>query len=130
MSGRSGSSDIEEYRRRIRLLRRMFGMNQVEFCKYIGIDYKTWNHYERGYPISQKTARMLKEKIPGVSVDWIWFGEQWNVEAELLKTLQRLDREERKLGPGEQEPTRIIPKVRRRISKTNAPRRKASHAAE
>jgi transcriptional regulator with XRE-family HTH domain len=67
--------DEEGYRRRIRLLRRVLGMNQTQFAAHVGIDYKKWNHYECGYPVSRETAFMLRQKIDWFSADWLWHGD-------------------------------------------------------
>ena len=88
------SFDKDGYRRRIRVLRRLKGMNQTEFTKFSGIPYKVWNHYEQGYPASRQALWTLREKIPGVSTDWIWFGETNGVEPKLLRRLEQLERED------------------------------------
>lgn len=104
-------SDEEAYRRRVRALRRVYG-SQAEFCEFTGIDIKTWNHYERGYPITLKTFKILKAKMPGLSADWLWFGETWKMDTELLKLVQRLASEDE---PPESRRRRAMPKERRRL---------------
>ena len=116
-----GSFDIEEYRQRIRLLRKLYGMKQIEFAAFMGIDYKKWNHYENGYPISRKTAQFLLKELPELTVDWIWFGNERGVGEKLLQRLQQLAREDR------QERVVVPVKVSARRKK-NAPKQKRSRA--
>jgi transcriptional regulator with XRE-family HTH domain len=91
-----GSFDVDDYRRRIRLLRKLFGENQTEFAARVGIPYKRWHHYERGYPIPRETAFILHDKVPGISTDWIWFGREGNLDAGLRDRLRKLERQEAK----------------------------------
>jgi transcriptional regulator with XRE-family HTH domain len=107
--------DIEGYCRRIRMLRRLRGMNQTQFAAFIGVPYKKWHHYERGYPVSRETAFVLHEKIEGFSTDWLWFGDLRAIAPGTLAQLQAFEAEERKRLA----PTKPLPRtvVRKRISK-------------
>jgi len=67
--------DIEAYRKRLRIMREILsGDNQTEFAKRLGIDFKRWSNYERGYPVPREVAFLLRQKFPGMSIEWIWFG--------------------------------------------------------
>lgn len=79
--------DTEEYITRIRLLRKLYKMAPKEFAEFVGIDNKTWSHYEHGYPISRKSFQFLHRKIFGFPVEWLWYGDETHVESELLKKL-------------------------------------------
>src|SRR4029077_867925 len=74
--GKSQGFDIEAYRRRLRILREIVsGDNQTDFAKRLGVDYKRWSNYERGYPVPREVAFLLHDKFPGMSIEWIWFGK-------------------------------------------------------
>lgn len=88
------SWNVEEYCRRIRLLRGLFGESQTEFAFRLGIPFKKWNHYERGYPLSRETAFILQQKVPGISTDWIWFGNEKGLSDTLQRRLEGLMRED------------------------------------
>jgi hypothetical protein len=70
----------EEYRLRLRVLRKFFERNGPQFAEMIGIPYKQWHHYERGYPIARETAFLMMEQ--GIPVDWLWFGDAGRTERE------------------------------------------------
>jgi transcriptional regulator with XRE-family HTH domain len=72
--------DVEAYRLRLRLLREIVsGENQVDFARRLGIPFKRWSNYERGYPVPRETAFLLMKKFPGLSVEWLWFGMTGNL---------------------------------------------------
>jgi hypothetical protein len=86
----------DEYRLRLKVLRKLFNdMNATEFSEFIGVPYKKWHHYERGYPIARETAfLMIQKRIP---VEWLWFGD-YEGQAErdwILAQLRELLRKEK-----------------------------------
>jgi DNA-binding XRE family transcriptional regulator len=95
----SSPSKIEAYKNRLRLLREIIsGENQTMFAKTIGMDFKRWNNFERGYPLPMKVAFMLFEQYGekyGFSVDWIWWGKEGNLSPDFKKKLQVLEGLER-----------------------------------
>jgi hypothetical protein len=81
-------TDIDEYVARIKLLREITsGDSQNHFADKIGIDMKRWNNFERGYPLPRDVAFLLVDKLPGMSVDWIWFGWTGNLSPEWKRKL-------------------------------------------
>jgi transcriptional regulator with XRE-family HTH domain len=76
-----------EYIERLRLTREALGYEQQRtFAEALGIPFKRWNSYERGYPIPRETAWLL-EKTFGVSVEWLWWGKEGNMPKSLLKKI-------------------------------------------
>jgi transcriptional regulator with XRE-family HTH domain len=72
--------DVAAYKNRLRLLREIIsGENQVEFAERLGVPFKRWSNYERGYPVPRETAFLLIKKFPGMSVEWLWFGMPGNL---------------------------------------------------
>jgi DNA-binding XRE family transcriptional regulator len=67
--------NVEDYRRRLQLMRAMFGCNQTRFAKLVGVPPKTWNNYERGYPLPRETMWKLRNRL-GISAEWIYFGTE------------------------------------------------------
>lgn len=92
--------DVEAYRHRLRLLREIIsGANQTEFAEKLGIEFKRWSNYERGYPVPRETAFLLMEKFPGLSVEWIWFGWPGNLSAyyrDKIELAEKLDAERKR----------------------------------
>jgi hypothetical protein len=83
----------EDYRRRVRLLRKLYSMDQKQWSEFIGIHYKKWNHYERGYPVSRESQVTLRQKL-GISIDWLCFGDPSGMTLGMLAHLRHLELEE------------------------------------
>jgi transcriptional regulator with XRE-family HTH domain len=117
--------DKDKYRERLRLLRRVLGMNQTEFAEFIGVGYKKWNHYESGYPVSRETAFLLHDKLRDVlpiTIDWLWWGDTRGLAQ---GTVEQLNAQRERRGKGLQPagPPRPIPP--HRISKKDKTHRPA-----
>jgi DNA-binding XRE family transcriptional regulator len=75
--------DKAAYRERIKLMRKACGnLSQTEFTLLIGIAYKTWSHYEQGYAMPKEAAFVIHERLPGMSIEWLWFGKEGNLSPE------------------------------------------------
>ncbi|MEH2525819.1 MULTISPECIES: helix-turn-helix domain-containing protein [unclassified Bradyrhizobium] len=89
--------DVEAYKRRLTMLREIVsGENQAEFAERLGVPFKRWNNYERGYPVPRETAFLIMHKFPGMSVEWLWFGHTGNLSEhyrERIKIAETLARE-------------------------------------
>lgn len=125
--GKLEGFDIEAYRQRLRLLREIVAGedNQTEFCRILGIDFKRWNNYERGYPVPREVAFMLHSKLPGMSIEWIWFGKKSGLSPEYLKRIEvaeRLDIEQRQT-------LAEMERIRKKLNEGTAKRKKALHSA-
>jgi hypothetical protein len=92
--------DPEGYLHRLKLLREVIsGENRTDFAKRLGIEYKRWDNYERGYPMPRQTAFHLMKTFPGMSVEWLWFNMFGNLSqdyAERIRAAELVDREEAK----------------------------------
>lgn len=86
----------EAYRKRVRLLRKLHGMTQVEWSEFTGIPYKRWHHYERGYPVSRESLFILRIAVKGFSADWLYWGDPSGLSKGTLSHLRRLQREDRR----------------------------------
>ncbi len=62
---------------RLKALRYMIaGDNQTTFAAQMGIEVKRWNNFERGSPLSKEIAFLLVQKIPGLTLDWLFLGRE------------------------------------------------------
>ncbi len=62
---------------RLKALRHMIaGENQTVFASKIGIEVKRWNNFERGSPLSKEIAILLVQKIPGLTLDWLFLAKE------------------------------------------------------
>lgn len=67
-------SNVAVAKRLIALRRSVAGDNQTRFAALIGIEVKTWNASERTGNLSRKTAVLLCNKFPGLTLDWLYRG--------------------------------------------------------
>jgi hypothetical protein len=89
--------DVAAYKRRLQILRRITGnRDQTSFAKHLGIDYKRWSNFERGYPVPREMAFMLTSKFPGMSIEWIWFNTKAGLSTDYAKAIERCEREDRR----------------------------------
>jgi transcriptional regulator with XRE-family HTH domain len=84
--------------KRMRKLRIALGYKQASTfaLSRLGIDANRWTNVERGFPLSKELAFLLVQKIPGLTLKWIYFGR---AETSLSVGLAR------KLGELGEEPT-------------------------
>ena len=82
---------------RLRLLRMLIGGvgrgSQARFVRELGIASSRWNNVEAGsYRLSLDIALLLVRSIPGLTLDWIYFGRVNPITAPLLRDLSRLSK--------------------------------------
>jgi transcriptional regulator with XRE-family HTH domain len=120
--------DKAAYVARLRLLRRALGMNQAQFTAFVGIGYKKWNHYERGYALSRETAFLLHDKLRDVlpvTIDWLWWGDTRGLAQGTIEQLNALREHKGKSLQGKSPRGPARPTKPRRISKKDRTRRPA-----
>jgi transcriptional regulator with XRE-family HTH domain len=87
--------EVEAYKKRLQLLRSMYGETQEAFADRLEIPFKRWNQYERGYPLPRDTAFLIRQKIsPGI-IEWIWFGDESRVPDEFRERIRGAEKQER-----------------------------------
>lgn len=88
---------VDDGKMRLRVLRKYTKLNQMEFAEHMGIPYKKWNHYERGYALPRDSAFALVRKFEGrLTLGWLWFGIPTGMEKSLLKQLTKLLAQEKR----------------------------------
>jgi transcriptional regulator with XRE-family HTH domain len=108
-----GEFDANDYKYRLRLLREaLSGENQQEFAERVGVPFKRWNTYERGYPIPRETAFLLIKQFDGISVEWLWFGMAGNMSPVILKRIAAIEDLHREREASAQDLKRAQAKVR------------------
>jgi DNA-binding XRE family transcriptional regulator len=80
---------IEDIAARLAQLRESFPeMNQAAFASYLGMTAQAWNNYERGLRRPDlATALKICQRVPGLTLDWIYRGEEGGLSARLLRQL-------------------------------------------
>ena len=68
-----------------------YGDNQTAFSEWLGIDKKSWHGYETtGNNLPVPVARILKKKVPGLRIEWIYDGEAGLMPLDMVTTLSKL----------------------------------------
>ena len=60
---------------RLVIIRESTGMEAAAFAKHVGISYTAWNNYENGYSIPWQQAKKVRDKMPWITTDYIYFGD-------------------------------------------------------
>ncbi len=88
MARRETGGPKNELASRLRLLRASTGRSGPAFAEWIGIDYPRWNNYERGYPLPTPIALILCQRVPGLTLDWIYRGRFEGMTLDLVRRLE------------------------------------------
>jgi DNA-binding XRE family transcriptional regulator len=114
--------DVAAYQARLRLLREIIsGENQMDFAKRLGIPFKRWSNYERGYPVPRETAFLICKKFPGMSVEWIWWGWTGNLSENYAKKIKVAEQHGQELAEAE----KALAKAKEKLDAATAKRNKA-----
>jgi hypothetical protein len=75
---------------RLKLLRKAVseGDNQTAFAARVGVELKRWNNFERGKPLSKEIAILLVQRIPGLTLDWLYLGKADSLPGVLRNELE------------------------------------------
>ena len=118
----------DDYKYRLRLLREIIsGENQAEFAARVGVPFKRWNTYERGYPIPRETAWLLLEQFEGITVEWLWFGWTTHLSPQFQKRIKEVESGHREMEAATRSVEQAQAKldaVATRFKKVPAPKRR------
>jgi DNA-binding XRE family transcriptional regulator len=89
-------------RDRIKLVRAILGLKNSEIGKQLGIDGKTWNSYERGFPVPRRTVWALKDKFD-LSPEWVWYGAEGNLTKQWRNWIREIEKLYKELHAAEAE---------------------------
>lgn len=53
----------------------------------MGFEVKRWNNFERGLPLGKEAAFQLVQKIPGLTLDWLFLGKEDGLPVKLQREL-------------------------------------------
>ena len=60
------------------------------FAAFLEISNNRYNGFENGLPLSREVAFLIVKKIPGLSLDWLYFGRSEALPLELARRLGEL----------------------------------------
>lgn len=77
---------------RLKRLRTAFGYATVPaFAVLLRVEPKRWYNFENGFPLSRDMAILLVQRIPGLTLDWIYLGRADGLPIELARRLGVFD---------------------------------------
>lgn len=82
---------------RLKRLREALGYDTaLGFAKMLGVVPQRWYNFENGLPLSKEIAFQLVRTVPGLTLDWLFFGKPDGLPLELARRLGEVPR----LPPG------------------------------
>ncbi len=74
---------------RLRLLRSaLYNEDCTQFAARLGISVQRMNNFENGYPLSLEVASRICAVVPGMSLDWLYRGDERALPAVMLDKLR------------------------------------------
>ena len=74
---------------RARRIRQMLsGDNQTAFARKLGISLSRWNNIENGVPLGKEVAFRLVQAIPGLTLDYLYFGRPGGMSYDMWVKLE------------------------------------------
>ena len=79
---------------RVKRLRVAMGYeSQGAFAALLGLSAPRWNNIEQGLPMSRDIAFRLVRNVPGLTLDWLYFGKPGGLPLDLARLLGELPSE-------------------------------------
>ena len=60
---------------------------QVDFAKFLGVSKSRLGNVENGAPLGKDLAFKMVQKIPGLTTDWLWFGDPSGLSLQMAQLL-------------------------------------------
>lgn len=77
---------------RLRRLRDAYGYaTAAAFAAFLDIPVTTYNSFENGAALSRQAAFRIAQRLPGVSLDWLYFGKPDGLPLEVARRLRLLE---------------------------------------
>lgn len=75
---------------RLRLIREKLHKirSQRQFAAQLNVPYNTYNNWERGSPIPESWVERLKRITPGITGDWLFWGDESRLDVETLRKIK------------------------------------------
>lgn len=83
---------LEDVAGRCRLLwRALDHANSAAFAAWLGVGPTRWNNVENTGILSKELAFLLQRKIPGMRIEWLWFGDRAMMPDYLLRKIDAVE---------------------------------------
>jgi hypothetical protein len=74
---------------RLRVLRMaLFNEKSADFARRLNVSAQRFSNMENGYPLSIDVANKIRMAAPGVTLDWLYHGEERAVPHDMLMRLR------------------------------------------
>ena len=85
--------DISPVSARLRKLRAYLGHEdakggQSAMARWLGISTQRWSNFENNKPLSHEMAVKLCRQVPGLTLDWLYFGKTEGLPVRLARDLE------------------------------------------
>lgn len=77
----------DEEAARLKQLRAALKHNQQEMADLLAISFQRYNNIERGSGLSYEVAALICQRIPGMTLDWLYFGKESGLTVDLAGRL-------------------------------------------
>lgn len=89
----SPGRDITPVSARLRKLRAHLGFTdsrggQSAMARWLDISQQRWSNFENSKPLSHEVAMKLCRKVPGLTLDWLYFGKTDGLPMRLARDLE------------------------------------------
>lgn len=92
-SGKGLPKSDQDRAERLVALRKAFHYETASsFAAFLDVSKQRWGHVERGLPLGIDLAQLVVRKLPGVTLDYLYFGKGEGLSVELARRLGVLDR--------------------------------------
>ena len=61
--------------------------SQRAFAAVLGVSQARYNNWERGWPIPEDKVKQIKDLTPGLTGDWLLWGDQEGLTVEIARLL-------------------------------------------
>ena len=82
-----------ETRKRLTQLREALGLGKTEFAHRIGVSPQRWGNIENGtgaVGLPKEVAFRIYRSVPGVTLDWLYFGDTQGLPIHMARLLREL----------------------------------------
>jgi hypothetical protein len=90
-SKRAVVEDVPGQAERLKRLREALGYDtSTAFANFLDLLPNRYNNFENGLALSREVVFRMVQKVPGLSVDWLWFGKPDGLSVSLAQRLGEL----------------------------------------
>jgi hypothetical protein len=77
---------------RLKRLREMLGYSTaIGFARFLHMVPQRWSNFENGMPLSREIAFRLVRTVPGLTLDWLYFGKPDGLPLDLARRLGEIE---------------------------------------